>query len=196
MEHFYQNIKGAEASFTFPNLYRKMIENARDGGSICEVGVWRGASLAFLAAEAQRKNLTVVGVDYFAGMGPWGSADPQKQVLKRWRREEAETPQWNLIRENMAPAWDSIVIVKALSHQAASFFKDGQFDGVMIDADHSYEACAKDIRAWLPKVREGGILAGHDYQGEFPGVDKAVNEWAEETGRTIESGELCWWTQL
>ena len=37
------------------------------------------------------------------------------------------------------------------------------FDFVYIDADHSYEAARADILAWLPLVRTGGIIAGHDY---------------------------------
>lgn len=45
-----------------------------------------------------------------------------------------------------------------------------------IDANHEYEAVDDDIRLAWPKIRKGGILAGHDY-GVFPGVTEAVNEW-------------------
>ena len=34
----------------------------------------------------------------------------------------------------------------------------------------------RDIENWLPKVRKGGILAGHDYVHTWPGVIQAVNE--------------------
>jgi hypothetical protein len=51
---------------------------------------------------------------------------------------------------------------------------EGFFDFVYIDADHSYEACIMDIRMWWPKIRQGGIMAGHDY-GEF-GVPQALDE--------------------
>ena len=33
-----------------------------------------------------------------------------------------------------------------------------------------------DLKAWLPKVKTGGIIAGHDYHDGGPGVIKAVNE--------------------
>ncbi len=36
-------------------------------------------------------------------------------------------------------------------------------DLVFIDGDHSYECVRQDIDSWMPKVRPGGILAGHDY---------------------------------
>ena len=50
-----------------------------------------------------------------------------------------------------------------------------QVDLVFIDADHRYPAVRADIKAWLPKVRPGGYICGHDH-GIFSGVDEAVRE--------------------
>jgi len=47
-------------------------------------------------------------------------------------------------------------------------------DIIFIDADHSYQGCSKDIRAYKSKVKEGGLLTGHDI--DYPGVNKAVKE--------------------
>jgi len=49
-------------------------------------------------------------------------------------------------------------------------------DLVYIDADHSYESVKADISTWLPKVRKGGIICGHDYTRQWPGVIQAVDE--------------------
>lgn len=61
-------------------------------------------------------------------------------------------------------------------------------DLVFIDGDHSYAGCAGDIRAWMPNLKPGGILAIHDYlkaerdptefgrNHPYLGVDKAVKE--------------------
>jgi predicted O-methyltransferase YrrM len=62
------------------------------------------------------------------------------------------------------------------TNEASKLFEDGSLDGVFIDADHSYEAVKQDIQNWLPKIRVGGILAGHDYNSTFQEVMKAVNE--------------------
>ena len=55
-------------------------------------------------------------------------------------------------------------LIRALSWEAADVFPDGHFDVVYIDADHTREAVRKDIDAWLPKVRQGGLIGGHDYE--------------------------------
>lgn len=36
-------------------------------------------------------------------------------------------------------------------------------DFIYIDALHDYDSVLADIQAWWPKVRKGGMLAGHDY---------------------------------
>jgi len=52
-----------------------------------------------------------------------------------------------------------------------------QFDFIFIDGDHSYDSCKEDINMWLPKIKQGGIIAGHDYlEACFMGVVNAVNE--------------------
>ena len=48
---------------------------------------------------------------------------------------------------------------------------------VWIDADHSEESVTKDIKNYLPKVKKGGIICGHDY--DFEGVKKAVHKYFE-----------------
>jgi Methyltransferase domain/6-hydroxymethylpterin diphosphokinase MptE-like len=78
------------------------------------------------------------------------------------------------------------------SRKAAAQVPDGSLDFVFIDADHSYEGCIADIDAWLPKVRAGGVLCGHDYENtQFPrfGVKRAVDERFPE----IELGENFTW---
>jgi predicted O-methyltransferase YrrM len=54
-------------------------------------------------------------------------------------------------------------IVISNSVEASKKFADGSLDFVYIDADHTYDGCMADIVAWYPKVRSGGLVAGHDY---------------------------------
>jgi hypothetical protein len=69
--------------------------------------------------------------------------------------------------------------VRSTSLDAAATFENQSLDAVYIDADHSRQGVLADLQAWVPKVRIGGVVAGHDYldgvlpQGVF-GVKSAV----------------------
>lgn len=88
-------------------------------------------------------------------------------------------------------------ILKLTSEVAALRLAGRMFDFVFIDGDHSYEAVRHDIATWWPKIRSGGVLAGHDHghprnaRGLF-GVDRAVNEFCHDTGLTFETTGSCW----
>jgi predicted O-methyltransferase YrrM len=66
--------------------------------------------------------------------------------------------------------------IYTMSSKEASALIPNELDLVYIDADHSYESCKEDILLWSPKVKIGGIICGHDYTLENPGVIKAVDE--------------------
>ena len=78
-----------------------------------------------------------------------------------------------------------VKVVRKHSVETAKDFDDGHFDFVYIDDDHTYKAVKEGIEAWWPKVRPGGVMAGHNYcqyilpTGVEFGVIKAVNEFSE-----------------
>jgi len=67
------------------------------------------------------------------------------------------------------------VMYTRMTSKCASEIVHRIFDGVYIDADHTYESVKQDIALWRGKVRL--FVAGHDYHAKkFPGVVRAVNE--------------------
>lgn len=87
-------------------------------------------------------------------------------------------------------------VIRKTSIKAAKDIPDHSLDFVFIDADHSYNGCKADIQAWLPKVKKGGLLSGHDYENtSYPcfGVEKAVDEFAAAHGYIVELGDNFTW---
>ena len=84
------------------------------------------------------------------------------------------------------------VIIKDYTTSAAENVPDEHIDFVFIDADHGYEGCLRDIKAWAPKVRKGGRVIGHDIH--FPTVKQAVTEYFGENSWNVED-DFIWWVQ-
>jgi hypothetical protein len=175
MEHFYHLTEG-EDWFTYPTLYAQIVKIAPNKAHFVEVGVWKGRSAAFLAVEIinSGKKITLDLVD-------------------TWQGSEEHLPlQYDLFevfKKNIEPVLPYVNIKRIDSLSAASTYEDKSLDFVFIDAAHDYESVKADIQAWLPKVKLGGYLAGHDYPA-WEGVTRAVNELIGENN--IESAESCW----
>lgn len=179
MEHFYQLTEG-EDWFTYPNLYAQIVQTAPQKAHFVEVGVWKGRSAAFLAVEIinSGKIITLDLVDTWDG-------SIEHQPLQ----EDV----FEVFKKNIEPVVPYVNIRRMDSLSAASTYKDKSLDFVFIDAAHDYENVKADILAWLPKVKPGGFLAGHDYP-TWPGVTQAVNEIIGENN--IEGAESCWLYQV
>ena len=61
-------------------------------------------------------------------------------------------------------------IIRKDSVEAAGDIEDESLDFVFIDADHSFEGASRDLKAWIPKVKPGGLVTGHDFDAkDYPG---------------------------
>ena len=56
MEHFYKNIKGW---FTFPNLYKQVVEKQQSEAHFVEVGSFLGKSTCCMAVESINSNKNI-----------------------------------------------------------------------------------------------------------------------------------------
>lgn len=179
--HYYENIEGW---FDFQEVYKKAVERTPDGGSIIEIGSWLGRSLSFLLVEAANsgKNLEILAVDNFQG----SVNESYHQDTLKLRNIELE------LRNNADRANYPYKLIRANSVAAAQSFAHNSADFVFIDASHDYGSVYHDIRVWLPIVKWGGMLAGHDYKGGFPSVALAVKTLLSQS-EIIENGSSWLW---
>lgn len=138
-------------------IYDEAVEHF-DDAIFVELGSWQGGSAIYLAQKIQekKKNITVHCVDLWWNMidiGVEGSI-----FFEFWRNV------WRSKTEQI------IMPIQFDSSRAAGLF-DKVVDFVFVDADHSYEKCKQDILYWLPKIKKGGWIGGHDFHGH---VERAV----------------------
>ncbi len=159
-----------------------------------EVGVWRGANAERLLRAFPRLELAMVDPYTVDGLETMSRRD-KRQPLDEIAAEAEKRTRF---------ASDRRTIMLMTSENAARNIVNGSLDFVFIDGCHLYEEVAEDIRLWFPKVRDGGVIAGHDYVRDYTperrnnwDVGRAVDEFAARHDLRIitESGQL-WWAKI
>lgn len=162
MKHFYKSLSG-ENWMNFEEFYKYLVNKFPSGSIFVEIGSWKGRSAAYMIVEIlnSKKLIDFYCVDTFEGT----------RDLKQYIGNESLYGQFI---KNLEPVKNHYKVLKMTSIEAAKCFDDKSIDAVFIDAQHTYEAVKADILAWLPKVKLGGILSGHDIN--HSGVKQAVDE--------------------
>jgi FkbM family methyltransferase len=182
IEHFYEKIDGW---FDFQTVYKDMVNKFQDGSHFVEVGAWLGRSTSFMAVEIVNSGKKIK----FDVVDTWqGSEEHQGQIAT------FDDSLFNKFLDGVRPVINYITPVIGLSTEVVNKYKDNSLDFVFLDASHDYENVKKDIEAWYPKVKENGIIAGHDYNSyDWPGVVQAVNEFfGEENLKSIKQDTWSW----
>jgi predicted O-methyltransferase YrrM len=159
----YKEIKGY---CDYHEFYKEVFNKLPDNAHVCEVGVYLGHSVAYMATLAKEsgKNITVHAVDTFDG----SEEHKRKGVLNYYIQYKTNIESCGVS--------DYIVTYPTTSELAAKNIQDKTFHFIFLDASHDYENVKKDIKTWLPKLKDNGTFAGHDYCNSWPGVKKAVDE--------------------
>lgn len=114
-----------------------------------EVGTMRG-NFAAVLCEAN-PDLKLTCVDPWVAYDGYKDYSTQRSINKGYEAAKVVMDKYkcNMVRE--------------FSVDGAKKFPDGYFDFVYIDANHELPWVIQDLYAWIPKVRKGGIISGHDY---------------------------------
>jgi hypothetical protein len=184
MQHFYNKPQFGEEWFSYPNLYARMVERFPSQSKFVEVGSWKGRSAACMCVEIanSEKKIDFYCVDTWEGSVEHQGYDDLEKL-------------YDIFLRNMKPVEKYYFPLKIPSLDAVHKFEDKSLDFVFLDGSHEYEDVVQDIIAWMPKIKKGGILAGHDYYPNNPewfGVNKAVDEIFTD----FEKSEDCWIVNL
>jgi glycosyltransferase involved in cell wall biosynthesis len=167
LSHIYHLPQFGENWFSYPQLYSAAVKFFPSGSRFVEVGSWKGKSSSYMAVEIANsgKNIQFYCVDTWRG-----SVEHQQANQHELDRL------YDIFCENMSPLREHHVPLRTTSLEAAKKFPDASLDFVFIDASHEYSDVLDDIKAWWPKVKPGGIMAGDDFNMSWPGVVQAVRE--------------------
>lgn len=130
------------------------------GAEVAELGVAEGE---FSARLLQHRGVRIV-----YSVDAWDDAK---------RRHDDE--EFFRARQRLARFGKRSKIIRMRFDEAANLFNDGSLDLVYVDGyAHTGQEGGQTLRDWWPKVKRGGILAGHDYDAEkWPQTVKHVDRF-------------------
>lgn len=98
----------------------------------------------------------------------------------------------NNVFDNLSGFEDRSTIIRTTSEQAVSIFRDNFFDFIYIDANHKYKYVIIDLILWYPKLRPGGIMAGHDFIADYSlekcDINGDTHVWLDNNGVSEYAG--------
>jgi predicted O-methyltransferase YrrM len=125
---------------------------------ILELGAYNGASTKIMLLA--NPNLRVTVIDLWEDEG---TEDTFKNAMEPFRAE------------------NRIIAFKDSTENGMKIlmeFRAANYDGLLIDAGHTYELVYNDILLGMQLVKPGSLITGHDYHPPWPdnGVSQAVKD--------------------
>ena len=137
-----------------------------------EIGVNEGHNAVSMLVSYPK--LTLYAVDHYKDMFlVWDGSDEFPEERKQLHKDKA----FKILNTFNNNGNKRCHIVYKSSMEAVNDFPDNHFDYIYIDGDHRYEAVKDDLEKWYPKLKIGGVFAGHDFVAECEGVVLAVQEF-------------------
>lgn len=137
-----------------------------------EIGIKEGMnSIALLEMCPNIAKLT--GIDPFA---------PYNDLGYQWTEEEQESIYGYMLKNvKVRGCEDRFEHLRMTGLEAVAQFEDNSIHFVFIDGEHTAEAVSAELTAYWPKLVDGGVMSGHD----FDKIGSAVHKWRSDN--SVES---------
>ena len=128
------------------------ILNKSEARTGVEIGVFKGE---FSRAILEKWNGTLYLID------PWRELSDEEYLdsSNHKNHQDAFLQTMNSIKGFESRAF----MLRGLGEELVHLFKDNSLDYIYIDGNHDYDHAKQDLKLWWPKLRPGGLMAGHDY---------------------------------
>lgn len=137
----------------------------------CEVGVQEGNySNCILTQIPSLKKLYLVDL--------W---EQQKNYFDHSNcNQEKHNEYFETTKLNVENWKHKVEFLRGRSTEMCHKIEDNTLDWVYIDARHDYCGCKEDIEAFWPKLKNGGIMSGHDYHTaeEIRRITRNKQDWS------------------
>ena len=142
-----QNLMSPFDAYALDEILRKF---NRTDLTCMEIGSWYGSGSTQIIAKYSEK---LICVDHWKG----NENDEMKRITKSF-------DVFSEFLTNTSHLGNKIIPFRGMSDGILKLLKNQTFDFIFIDGDHRYSTTVGDITACNKLIKNGGILAGHDFE--------------------------------
>jgi predicted O-methyltransferase YrrM len=179
-------------------------ENQKEGMRVLELGTYDGQSSVRMIPTIEKNNGHYIAIDWF-----YGTKNPSwetKNSNPHYYDPNQSDDTYARFIHNISvavnnPNWQEVVtVLRGRSDEVYNQVEDNSLDILIIDGDHRYSAVIKDIELYLPKLKNGGIIAFDDCEMLGVACNGIINHWpkhasdeaAEDDAANGRFGRLHW----
>jgi predicted O-methyltransferase YrrM len=154
MHQLTYNLRGGIHADGLKNLCDDTYKILGDNLQIVEIGSYCGASSSIIATKFINSNINCVD--------PWSPYTEDCSIIDL-AKQELELKEAEMLFDIVVSKNTNIKKNKMSSVEYCQLILNSSIDFIYIDGNHQYSSVKEDILTWLPKIKVGGIIAGHDY---------------------------------
>jgi hypothetical protein len=91
--------------------------------------------------------------------------------------QETQEAIYNDAMARLQPWKDKIKVCRNYTTTCVTTYDDEYFDFIYVDARHDFKGVSMDLAVYWPKLKVGGIMAGHDYVTQDDGPEGGGQDW-------------------
>lgn len=167
---------------------KKAVRKTPPDGVIVEIGTWRGKATAVMALECLGTKRKIYTVDPYKDYVVPSGVMASKAIYGKHTFEDAHKG-FNRTFKGVK----EVELLHCTSEEAAQKWDYGEIDFLYLDGDLRVEMIRLDLALWVPKIKKGGVVSGHDWDRAM--VQEAVTgRWAgKDRELKIAKEANVWW---
>ena len=158
-------------------IYPK-IEKATEHELFVEIGSFIGGNTLRVANKIREsgKDILLYTLDNFHFVNVSSESAKQSNFQLHGDHDTRQQDYYQTLMDNIydCELQDYIIVLDGDSIELSKTFRDESIDLIFFDGAHDYPYVRDELKVWLPKVKTGGVISGHDYP--CAGIQKAVKE--------------------
>ena len=140
---------------------------AKPNAVFVEIGSWTGHSACLIAQVVRGLGGHLYCVDH------WKGSEKTLLIELAQGNDIYKIFETNLTKVGL---WNYITPIIMDSKSASEKFKDDSIDFLFLDGDHRYEQFKEDLSVWLPKMKVGAIICGHDCEIHYSKLSPEIKQ--------------------